>query len=200
MIPQAEKMSPPAPIPAPLARQLGLQARRLIPPGERGAMSSAVSRRILSTDEVAGAKVLCGYSALGEEVDLRDLFGAFRAQGGSLCLPRISGEQLEFVGWQAGSELGTNRFGIGEPVGEPEALDSIEVIVLPCVAVDPTGTRVGFGAGFYDRTLAGIAELDSPPLLVGAAFDAQLLEAIERRDWDIPLDVVVTEKRTIRTT
>ena len=200
MVPQADKMSSPAQIPANLARQLGLEARRSLSPEQRRQMSSAVSRRILSIGVVAGAKVLCGYSALADEVDLRDLYEAFRAQGSSLCLPRISVERLEFVGWQAGSELGTNRFGIGEPVGEPEALDSIEVIVLPCAAVDASGTRVGLGAGFYDRTLAGIAELDSPPLLVGAAFDAQLLEAIERRDWDVPLDVVVTEKRTIRTT
>lgn len=198
MVPQAEKMSPPAPTPAPLARQLGLDARRSLSPEERRRLSSAVSRRILSTDVVAEAKVLCGYSALPEEVDLDDLFEGFREQGGSLCLPRVSGERIDFVVWPAGSELMENRFGIGEPEGEPVELESIDVIVLPCVAVDTTGTRVGFGAGFYDRTLAGIGELESPPVLVGAAIEAQLLETIERRDWDVPLDVVVTEKRTIR--
>jgi 5-formyltetrahydrofolate cyclo-ligase len=77
-------------------------------------------------------------------------------------------------------------------------IESIDVIALPCVAVDPAGTRVGFGTGFYDRALAGIGELASPPILVGAAFEAQLLGAIDRRDWDVPLDLVVTEKRTIR--
>ena len=162
-------------------------------------MSSAVSQRILSTDVVAEAKVLCGYSALADEVDLRDLFEGFRARGGSLCLPRVSDRHLEFVRWHGDSPLRENRFGIGEPEGEPEGIDSIDVIVLPSVAVDPAGTRVGFGAGFYDRALARVGELGSPPVLVGAAFEVQMLEAIERREWDVPVDFVVTDERTIRT-
>ena len=68
------------------------------------------------------------------------------------------------------------------------------MVVVPCVAVDPSGNRLGFGAGYYDRALAG----PSPVIRLGVAFEVQVVDRIEPAPWDVPLDVVVTESRVIR--
>ena len=65
---------------------------------------------------------------------------------------------------------------------------------MPCVAVDPDGHRLGFGAGYYDRALAGAAATAR----IGVAFEVQVVDRLEPAPWDVPLDVVVTEARTIR--
>lgn len=202
MVPQPGQMSPPVPIPVDIARRLGLEARRFLPPSERAEFSSAIAGRLRELDEVRSAGSVAGYGALDDEVDLASLWGRYtpaRApQGPGLYLPRLRGDGLEFVPWTSGDPLTANRFGIGEPAGDGVDAASLDVVVLPCVAVDPAGTRVGFGGGYYDRALGNL-DADDPdrPLLIGVAFEVQCLGTIERREWDVPLDIVVTDTRTI---
>jgi 5-formyltetrahydrofolate cyclo-ligase len=210
MVTQPAPMSPPPPIPAEIARRLGLQARRFLSEAERSELSGQVVQRLLELDEVRQARRLAGYAALADEVRLAGLFEELDRRGTQLALPRVSGEGLEFATWSPGDDLATGRFGVGEPTGGTVALPSLDVVVVPCVAVDDRGTRVGFGAGFYDRTLgAGSDEQaagdggdpqagGSGPVVVGVAFEVQCLGVIERRGWDVPLDVVVTDDRIIR--
>ena len=70
------------------------------------------------------------------------------------------------------------------------------MVVVPCVAVDRSGNRLGFGAGYYDRALAAPG---GRPVTVAAVFDVQLVEAVPARDWDVPMQVVVTQSSVIRT-
>lgn len=204
MVPQPDQMSPPAPIPAGFARRLGLEARRFLTPAERVELSSRIGERVLELDDVGIARSLAGYVALDDEVDPASIWAARQTadneeEDASLCLPRVTGDGLEFVPWTVGDPLTTNQFGVGEPTGNGVAVASLDVVVLPCVAVDPAGTRVGFGAGFYDRALGELGTAGSTrPVLVGVAFEVQCLAAIERREWDVPLDIVVTDTRTIR--
>lgn len=109
---------------------------------------------------------------------------------------------LKFAEITPTSEFTPNRFGIPEPVVDPRALvevDKLDVILMPLVAIDMGGNRIGMGGGFYDRTLAFIRQqpYDQRPKLVGLAHEFQLVETITPASWDIPLDGVVTDKRTL---
>lgn len=134
--------------------------------------------------------------------------------GWSTWLPVVSGDgTLRFRAWREGEPLTPNRFGIGEPTaGAPELpTAALDVIVVPCVALDRTGNRLGMGGGYYDRTLAPVRDQRrsgratantgerersatyGDPLLIGLAFGFQVVEYLEPDHWDVPVDLVVTE-------
>lgn len=138
------------------------------------------------------------------EVDLHGVVAPLRDRGWRLLLPVIGAARtMELVEWAPGTALEPNRFGVLEPTpgtGSVTQVDDVDVVVLPCVAVDEQGNRLGFGAGYYDRLLEPSAAraLEARPLRVGAVFDVQMTDVIEPAPWDVPLDVVVTETRVLR--
>ena len=97
-----------------------------------------------------------------------------------------------------------NRYGLLEPDRDCPRLDRprrLEAVFVPLVAVDPSGTRLGMGAGFYDRYFA-FRQSGSGwrrPRLIGLAYDFQRVDRIERAPWDVPLDAVLTEAGVFRT-
>ncbi len=120
---------------------------------------------------------------------------------------------MQFARWEAGATLTPNRFGIAEPTPPLTAVsfDELDVVLVPCVAVDLAGHRMGFGAGFYDRFFAEPAATSTPDalvpnattpprraVLVGVVHDVQLVERIEPDPWDVPMDLIVTGSRVIR--
>ena len=86
-------------------------------------------------------------------------------------------------------------FGIREPVGEPWPIDGIDLIVVPALAYDRRGNRLGKGGGFYDRFLALPSRRGVP---CGLGFDEQLLDEVPTDDHDHPIDMVVTDKEVLR--
>lgn len=127
------------------------------------------------------------------EIDVTSAAGDLRADGWTVVLPAVLDDtDMEFREWPAGGELVRGRFRVLEPAEGP-ALEP-DVVVVPCVAVDDQGNRLGFGKGFYDRSLGR----DPKPLAVGVVFDEQLVGDIPAKPWDVPLDVVVTPTRVVR--
>ena len=155
-----------------------------------------------------GTGNLATYRALHEELDLGEAVHEWRRRNWTLHLPRIAADgpspgarTMDFVVWDPhdpDAGLLPNRFGIDEPEGAPVPVTELDVVLVPCVAVDPTGTRVGFGAGYYDRALAPGVATTRRPTLIGVAFATQQLASIARETWDVPLDVVVTDASVIR--
>lgn len=96
-----------------------------------------------------------------------------------------------------------NRFGILEPaaIGAPMPAKQFDVVLVPLVAFDRAGNRLGMGAGFYDRAMA--FRLNNPktlrPLLVGLAHHFQEVNSLNAQAWDVPLDVILTDRELIRT-
>lgn len=129
------------------------------------------------------------------EPDLEPSVAGLRATGWFPHLPVVGpGRSMAFAPWQPGAELRPNRFGVAEPVVPAGALvgaERMDVVVVPCVGLDREGHRVGFGAGFYDRALAGLPV--GRPLVVGVAFEVQVVDEVPVRPWDVPVDVVLTE-------
>lgn len=118
-----------------------------------------------------------------------------------IYLPKVSevkGE-MQLCLWQPGEPLKINRYGISEPrSNEVLPPSGHSMIFLPLVAFDSKGTRIGMGGGYYDRLLAKLLESPNCPLVVGMAYDFQKMETIDREEWDIPMDAVVTDKQVIR--
>ena len=107
---------------------------------------------------------------------------------------------LYFAPYDEYSEFRLNRFGIAEPICHPSEwikASQLDLLLLPLVAFDLDGNRVGMGGGFYDRTLAYLQHRRHwrKPELVGLAHELQKTEHLNRQNWDIPLDGIITEKR-----
>ncbi len=140
------------------------------------------------------ARRIGAYIAYGSELDTQPLLTALCAQPRTtLYLPRISRDgRMAFQQW-SGGPLRAGAFGIPSPVAGPRCFaGALDLLLLPLVAFDATGSRLGAGAGYYDRYLAQAPR--HRPVVCGYAFAAQEVDAIERAPWDIPLQGIVTER------
>lgn len=139
-----------------------------------------------------GASV-SAYVAIGDEADPAPLLHALRAQGHVLALPRVAGrgQPLDFHRYDAGQALVPGGFGLSEPARDWPLVEP-DILVVPLLAFDARGYRVGYGAGFYDRTLAKLRAARNV-LAVGFAFAAQEFETVPHDEKDQRLDWIVTE-------
>ena len=168
-------------------------------PAERMAAAEAVAERILAHLPAAGG-YLAGYWASAGELPLH-LLQMRLPPAWIWCLPVIGpARQLAFAPWRSGDALGTNRYGIPEPMQAPEsclAPAQMQAVVLPLLGFTRDGLRLGMGGGYYDASFAFRQGTHAPPLLIGAAYAAQRLECLEAADWDVRLDAVATEHEWI---
>ncbi len=140
-------------------------------------------------------KVLAGYMPIRTEIDPRPVM-AEMARHGPVCVPVIegAGKPLKFREWTPGCTLAEGPFGAKVP--ESGAWLAPEVLIVPLVAFDRNGGRLGYGGGFYDRTLEGLRAA-RPTLAVGFAFAAQEAQGLPLEATDQPLDALVTEREVI---
>jgi 5-formyltetrahydrofolate cyclo-ligase len=129
------------------------------------------------------------------EYDARHLAKQLREQGALTALPVVvaRGAPLIFREWHPGVELAEGDLGIPYPVRSPEVLP--DAVLLPMNGWDRQGYRLGYGAGFFDRTLAGLAK---KPETIGISYELARIETICPQSWDVPLDWVVTERGVYR--
>jgi len=131
------------------------------------------------------------------EVDLRALDATLRARGARVAYPAIDADSnvmtFRFVDDIASlEELG---FGFAEPPIDAETATALDAIVVPAIAVDPTGHRIGYGAGYYDRTLPQFAP---PAVTLAVAYDYQLIAEVPATEGDVQVDWIVTDTRVLR--
>lgn len=173
-------------------------ARRAITPEVREAASREVAQRVLLLPEMRDVRAVLLYGASPEEMEPLPLEIALRARGVRVAYPRVHGRKHLALHWvDDREELVTGSFGLLEPSAEATcALPSeIDAIIVPGVAFDVCGGRVGYGRGYYDTLLGGPCE-GTPT--IGIAFDEQVVAEVPCQPHDRRLDVVVTPTRTIR--
>lgn len=156
----------------------------------RVAASAAVSGRLDVLPDVRRARTLLLYASFGSEVDVTAVATAARARGTIVCFPRVMGDQLIAVA-ATPLALRPGYRGIGEPEGAARPLDELDVVVLPGIAFDLVGGRLGQGGGHYDRLLA---RLPSHTVRIGAAHSCQLVPRVPQQLHDQPVDLVVTDR------
>lgn len=157
------------------------------------AAGRALATHVLCDCPPPPSAVVSGFWPLGREIDIRPLLLRLHHLGHQIALPVTPrrGEALTFRGWQPGDVLIPERFGTMRPIGEILVPD---VLLIPLLAFDSRGGRLGYGGGFYDRTLAALPGR----FRMGCAFTAQLVDAVPVGPYDIPLDAVATEQGIIR--
>lgn len=152
------------------------------------------AERIATADIVLpeGA-VIGGYAALPDEADPSLLLNSLAAQGHAIAFPRVAakGAPLSFHLWKEGLELKPGAFNVPEP--SPDWLQvTPRILLVPLLAFDFEGYRVGYGGGYYDRTVAQLRE-KGETLAIGVAFSGQEVDSVPHDENDQRLDMVVTE-------
>ena len=183
------------------------QRRRDLSHSERLHAAYALAEHVAASHLFQTSHRIAFYLPNDGEIDLQPLI-EYAWQVNKQCFLPVIGprnsRRLWFLPYTADIPLQVNRFGIPEPIhhrGErqfkPHALD---LILLPLVAFDKNGHRLGMGGGFYDRTLAFLAHrrLWRKPHLLGTAYQFQQLKALPTQPWDIPLDGIATEQGVLQ--
>lgn len=156
----------------------------------------ATTHTTCEEENLAKPNVVAGFWPLADEPDLVALYRQWHDNGTVVALPvmQTADHTLEFHRWQPGSELVRAGFGVLEPTAtEPIAPD---VILVPTLGFTPAADRLGYGKGFYDRTLAALAQAGQRPTTIGVAWDDANLHDIdpsyEAAAHDHPLDAIIT--------
>ena len=176
----------------PAARAAANACRAAIPPERRRALSAALVPHATWLSGLASGGTVSGFLSIGDEIDVADLLRALGQRGHVLALPAMQGrgQPLLFRAYQPGDELVATTWGIREPLATATAVLP-DVMLVPLLAFDRMGHRLGYGGGFYDRTLAE-ARMSREIIAVGVAFDEQRLDAVPHLDYDEPLDWLLT--------
>tara|TARA_B100000676_G_scaffold288792_1_gene320667 strand:- start:2089 stop:2658 length:570 start_codon:yes stop_codon:yes gene_type:complete len=145
------------------------------------------------------AAIVSGYHPIGSELDPRPLLATLHSQGHEIALPVVveRGAPLVFRVWREGDSMSEGTFGVREPLPEASEVRP-DVLLVPMLAFDRQGFRLGYGGGFYDRTLALLRQ-DGSPVAIGIAFAAQEVDRVPVAEYDQPLNWIVTEREAIET-
>ena len=185
-------------------RQQIREKRRALSDSERECAAFSLCERIASSRVFQQSKHIAFYLTNDCEIDLALLIEHAWQQGKHCYLPVLAEpntQRLWFIPYTAKTKLKTNRYGIAEPVHSRKTrlrkTLSLDLILMPLVAFDKQGNRVGMGGGFYDRTLAFLKQRQywHKPKLLGVAYELQKQEQLKTNPWDIPLQAIATEKR-----
>ena len=163
-------------------------------PDARAAASRAIARHVLRLLPLADGVQVSVFWTFGDEIDTLPLLNALDALGATVCLPRLRGKDhpLAFHPWRPGDTLIPHRFGPLEPSADlPELLP--QILLVPLLGFDGLGFRLGYGGGFYDRTLHLLRTEAPEPLAIGLAFACQEVPALPREPFDEHVAMVVTE-------
>ena len=177
-------------------RRVVLLRRAALPEGERALLSGRIVATILGLPTYQNADVVLAYASFGTELQTDELLRRVLNDGKVLVLPRVVGGGLGLYEVRdLARDLAPGTWGIREP--EPHQCpavdrDGVGFALIPGVAFDRGGRRLGYGGGFYDRLLAGGLSDGTP--LVSGAFEVQILDEVPTDPHDAPVDVVVTER------
>ncbi len=177
-------------------RQETLARREALPVADRVAAAETVAARGLPMPVPKGA-VVSGYSPLKSEISPVPLMRRVADAGARLALPVVQGRSkpLTMRAWAFGEALGSGVWGIREP--KPEAPEVFpDILIVPLVAFDRAGDRLGYGAGYYDMTIARLRSM-KPVVALGLAFAAQEVTGLPKTARDQRLDFVLTEREVI---
>jgi 5-formyltetrahydrofolate cyclo-ligase len=177
-------------------RQLALSRRDSIPAVARAAAAEALAEQPFPIKIVPGV-VVSGYSPVKSELNPLPLMRRCAVQGARLALPVVAGrgQPLIMRAFAIGDLLGSGVWGIREPL--PDASEVLpDILLVPLLAFDRRGNRIGYGAGYYDQTIARLRALKAITA-VGVAFSAQECEEVPTTSRDARLDLVLTERGVV---
>lgn len=179
-----------------------LRRRDALSPEEIAERSRRIAERVMSLPEWRDANVVLGYYSFKSEVRTPELLQAALAEGKHLVLPRVNTERHEldlfYVPALNAPYIAPGTWNIPEPVPgrcEPASIEDVDLVLVPGVAFDLSGGRIGYGGGFYDRLLK---RLRSDQVAIALAFEVQIVDRVPVAWFDQKVPIIVTEHRIIR--
>ena len=176
------------------------ERRRNLTSTERAAAAEGITERLIALAESVDAKSVSCYLSATDEPDTRGFLRWASQRGIRALLPiaRVDGLLDWAIADDDDEEVGL--FGMPEPVGEllaPTAINDVDLIIVPAACVDMRGVRLGWGRGYFDKTLGS---MENCPPVYAVVFDAEVLEEVPRERHDQPVDGAITPTRTLRFT
>jgi len=155
--------------------------------------ASQVAAHFLAAFSKGDGTIFSGYAAFGDELDPAPLIAALRARGAIIALPVVErkGAPLVFRIWDESTRMAPGPFGIAEPTADSPAVRP-DILLVPLLLADLRGYRLGYGGGFYDRTIAALRAAGGV-CTIGLAYEAQVVSHLDAESWDEKLDHLVTE-------
>ncbi|OIJ67594.1 5-formyltetrahydrofolate cyclo-ligase [Streptomyces mangrovisoli] len=183
-----------------MLRREFLAVRNRLTAGDVRVASEALARRALELPELAGARTVAAYVSVGTEPGTLALLDALRARGARVLLPALLPDNdLDWGAYTGEGSLArvrhAGRMELLEPAGErlgPDAVTTADAVLLPGLAVDARGMRLGRGGGSYDRVLARLESAGARPSLVVLLYDTEVVEHVPEEAHDRPVHAVVT--------
>ena len=164
------------------------ERKRAMTEGEIVSRSEALAKLFLSSEAYQNAKTIYGYLPYNQEVRTVPMLEQALKDGKRVAVPKCYGDEMKFIFLEDLRKVERGYAGIPEPIAdEPVADDTTALVLMPGMAFDPQGHRIGYGGGFYDKFLA--AEPDHPTLAL--CYEFQMLPHLETEEHDIPVDYVI---------
>jgi len=175
------------------AKRVARRAARLARKGQDPALGRALARHLLVGMPPPPGAAVSSFWPMGEEIDIRPLLAELHARGHAVLLPQTPplGQPLVFRRWQPGIAMVAEPFGTQYPDGPVMRPDWL---LVPLLAFDRAGRRLGYGGGYYDRTLAGLPGA----VAVGCGYACQEIVEVPAGPLDARLDAIATEREVIR--
>ncbi|MBR1558646.1 MAG: 5-formyltetrahydrofolate cyclo-ligase [Clostridia bacterium] len=172
-----------------LRREIGAK-KSALSAEEVGRRSAILAEKLFEAEQYRDCRSLYAYLSFNEEVRTDPIIERAWADGKRVAVPKVVGKEMVFIWIDSFDALGPGYYGITEPVNDgPVADDQTALVLMPGLAFDPEGHRVGYGGGFYDRFLEN--EPDHP--LVALCYDFQMYDHLDVESHDVPVDLVITD-------
>ena len=177
-------------------RRQAIARRDALPAGERAQAAETIATRAFPVAIAPGA-IVAGFMPMKSEINPLPLMRKLADAGARLALPVVAGQGKPLImrAWGFGEPLAAGVWGIREPPSTAPAL-APDILIVPLLAFDRAGQRIGYGAGYYDMTIAAL-RAQKAVLAIGIAFAAQEIAAVPATPHDAPLDIVLTEREVI---
>lgn len=184
-----------------------IEKRDAIHPEQKRLKEAAIEKRLFSLGEFKRAASLLLYVSFRSEVNTMNYLEDILSLGKRLILPRVDAKRksLRLFEIRSVSDLSPGYMGILEPAivsGNEVSLNNVDIVIIPGTGFDTSGSRIGYGGGYYDRLLSyeskQLARVERHIMTIALAFEEQVGTHIPSEPHDIKVDIIVTEKRTIR--
>lgn len=150
--------------------------------------SRSLCQKFLESDAYRACRTLYGYLPYNQEVRTVPILAQALADGKQVAVPKVYGDDMKFIVLTDLTQVSRGYAGIPEPIAdEPAAEDETALVLMPGLAFDPQGHRIGYGGGFYDKFLS--REPNHPTLAL--CYEFQMVEHLETEEFDIPVDTVI---------
>ena len=153
-------------------------------------LSKEIKNNLFGLD-IFNAENFFVYLSFKNEASTGEIIDELRTRKKRIFVPKIIAKDMKMVELTGKSAIIKNKFEIFEPVGEMLDVQNF-VAIMPCLAVDESGNRIGFGGGYYDRFLK-----DKQVLKIAICYDFQVVSSFVPEEFDVPVDIIVTDKRVI---